>query len=106
MIKPQKYFAAIRKDEEGKEWIDLNTISGILECSRIKAQQIDKECGLQWVKANPVIQYAQVEIKVTKAQDCTIVDVFDLRTKRKLSNKAAIESAIQYLTATRKVKSP
>ena len=63
MIKPQKYFAAIRKNCKGKEWIDTDTISGILEISEIHAQQIDKECGTPWAKANPVIRYAQIEIR-------------------------------------------
>ena len=63
MIKPQKYFAAIRRDDEGKEWIDLNTISGFPKISGINAQQIDKECGPHWAKGNPVVRYAQIEIR-------------------------------------------
>jgi len=50
-------------DEWGEEWLDLNTISGILKISEINAQQIDEKCGPQWVEANPVVRYAKIEIK-------------------------------------------
>jgi len=63
MFRPQKCFVAVRMDEWGEEWLDLNTISGILKISEINAQQIDEKCGSRWVKVNPVVRYAKIEIK-------------------------------------------
>ncbi len=63
MFKTQKCFVAVRMDEWGEEWLDLNTISGILKISEINAQQVDEKCGPQWVEANPVVRYAKIEIK-------------------------------------------
>ena len=67
MFKPNKCFAAIRKDSNDKEWIALNTISGILECSKIRAQQINEACGAHWAETNPVVRFAQIEIREVKS---------------------------------------
>ncbi len=66
MIKSQKYFAAIRRNDEGKEWIDIDTISCLLPVSENKAERENKACGPIWVKDNPVIRYAHIEIKEIK----------------------------------------
>ena len=62
MIGPTRYIAAIRKFEE-KEWLDILTISSSLSVSQHYSDEVSKNCGPQWTKANPVIRIATIEIR-------------------------------------------
>ncbi|MCK4791954.1 MAG: hypothetical protein KAV87_49940 [Desulfobacteraceae bacterium] len=62
MIESYKYIATIRKSEE-REWPDTRTISGLVEVSKDYADQEDKDCGPHWVKTNPVVRFATIEIR-------------------------------------------
>ena len=62
MIKPSRYIAAIRKTD-GREWPDTRTMSGLISVSKEYADQEDKDTGPAWVKDNPVVRFATIEIR-------------------------------------------
>ena len=61
MLKSRKCIVAIRKTEN-REWPDTRTLSRFMEVSRDYANQEDKDCGPAWVKDNPIVRFATVEI--------------------------------------------
>jgi len=56
-----KAYAAIRSTD-GKLWIDTETISHSLDTSIFKATNLNKRCGIQWAKDNPVSHFSEFDI--------------------------------------------
>lgn len=62
MINPGEYVAAIRMSD-GVEWIDARTISKFMDFTKEFVTLEDENCGTDWVKNNPVVRLATVEIR-------------------------------------------
>ena len=54
-LAPQKLYGAIRQTD-GRQWVDVDTLSAALEVSESKAKQTDKEIP-HWAITNPVVRY-------------------------------------------------
>lgn len=57
----ESMFCAIRRNPEGKEWFDPDTLSGDREWCEIQATN-SNDTLQQWAKDNPVVRYTRVAI--------------------------------------------
>lgn len=60
----QGYFCAVRCTD-GREWLDISTISLLAEEAERKAKETDTKLP-QWARYNPVVRFAIVEIREIK----------------------------------------
>ena len=63
MAKECTGYVAVRKaTDDGHEWYDVTTFSGLIECTRSLASQTDARLR-SWANANPVVRIATVRIE-------------------------------------------
>lgn len=54
----EKVYVAVRRAaDDAHEWLDLATVSGLLEYTQSKAATGNANC-VSWAEANPVVRYA------------------------------------------------
>lgn len=58
-----EFYAAIRKNENGK-WLDCTTLSSWRETCHDKAMRDNRDAGVIWANANPVVEYRRVKIEL------------------------------------------
>lgn len=56
------YYVAVRKPADGREWIDIHTMTGWRDDAIAKVRESDRAAGLSWAKANPVVRTLKVRV--------------------------------------------
>ena len=56
-----KIYGAIRRSDEGQEFIDIETLSSCKEVSIEKSKKVDKEIPA-WVAANKIVRISELRI--------------------------------------------
>lgn len=69
MVRKSVYGAIRKTSDSGKEWIDIETLSGLHELSREKAERENQLCGPFWAKNNPVVRVVSISLLETTDAD-------------------------------------
>ena len=67
MATPQDklYFAIRKTSSNGKEWIDVNSWGYVLQTTKSKSEDVDKNIP-HWAKDNKVVRYSQFQLTEIK----------------------------------------